>query len=166
MCNYVEYSSPLPPPFQYDDPYRGGICELADFCPFVQSFEDYVCVNPSSAHTVGEGSTQAGDYFGEDSRCIETRDSDGETKHGGLRQRQVRNIPRSAGHRCLRVRCVHGALQIRIGQTTEWLTCPLNGTSGTIDVNSSYVGQIRCPPAHEICLPSLEPGEEEEKEKR
>ena len=156
VCNYVEYSSPLPLPFQYDNPFYGGICDIADYCPFVQAYDDYVCVNPSLEGLSGIRSSQVGDVFSSESRCFNTFDLDGTLKKGGLRHSRLRSSLNSTGQRCLRVRCVRGALQLSVGKSIKWLRCPANGSSGIIEATDGYSGRIECPPAEEICTPELE----------
>ena len=144
ICNLGQRTNDLEKYFQYfSDPRTGGP-EFLDGCPFIQGASNRQC---AFFRTPSEQDTFFGHSFSATSRCFDTTNTAGNT---GLIQRGF--TAQAAAQRCLDARCPSGMrLEVRVGGTSTWLSCPADGSAGTIEPPAGYTGQIICPAASTLC---------------
>ena len=138
-CRIGTYTTALPTPFQYfSSPQRGGLDQLADFCPYPTPYSNGDCTSRSKVTPFTQPL-----YFGEKAcencRCftgtyiVERYRLDGDPNHSG----------------CHEVICEQGVATVVIG--TIHVECP--GQGGTVTGIVGYSGYINCPAYEEICGP-------------
>lgn len=151
-CNVQTDTTALPSYFQYfSNPLQGGPL-FVDRCPYIQPYSNRICTDTVTTTTED---LRLGYAFGSNSRCITT--SGGSTSSTGLVQQGL--VSSGSPYRCLLLRCPNGVrLEIQIGGSTTWLQCPVDGSAGSINPPSGYVGLILCPAASSICDASISTG--------
>jgi len=170
FCNLVPYSLELVPFYQYFDrldgiplsrvPFYGGSVELADFCPFYQTFtwrdpnaesslqRDSRC--ELDVNTPDVDSNAILESYGDDSRCFDLAVSWTERRCGRVKT----YVQYMAG--CYGFVCDAGRLHIRVGNdSADIYPCYFAGQ--LIHIRRWWggwlkEGKIICPPCEEICV--------------
>ncbi|KAH9601596.1 Peptidase M8 [Trypanosoma melophagium] len=134
----------LPTYFQYfpDNPMRGGLAALMDYCPIVVGYSNRQC---SQASNSAGNDALFGFYFGPQSRCVPTNNM--------VKQGYTIN---DKNPRCLLVRCRLGK-QLEVFVGSQWLACPADGSAGVINIpfSTGYAGEVHCERAEAVCSPAL-----------
>ncbi|KAL7534216.1 hypothetical protein ACHAXR_005736 [Thalassiosira sp. AJA248-18] len=127
---------PAPPKFQYFEGrpnIRPYIFTNADFCP-VPHLDPQSCIEFNGRSQISSEQVQAGEYYGSDSRCIET---------DGSRTYSL----------CLQTRCNVELGKVQITAAGQQRTCQYDGEIHTILYNYNNNGELRikCPKAALVC---------------
>jgi len=139
MCNLSTFTSALPTEYQYfSDTMQGGSDVLADFCPYVQPYNNGDCTGVSSTTPLLDAAI-LGEEAGSSSRCFTgTYIKSGYALSGD---------PNHTG--CHKVTCAGGAASVLIGTYT--VLCPVAG--GQVTSITGFDGYINCPLYDQICGP-------------
>ena len=119
---------PAPPKFQYTDPnYRPYIFTTADYCP-VPHLDPQSCIEFNGRSSVTDEQLDAGEYYGVDSRCVET---------DGSRDYSL----------CLKTRCNPTVGKVLLLADGQWRTCDYDGQTHSLSDGI----RIMCPKAALVC---------------
>ena len=125
---------PAPPKFQYFAPnYRPYIFTNADYCP-VPHLDPQSCIEYNGRAQISSEQLEAGEYYGTDSRCIET---------DGSRSYSL----------CLQTGCNRNLGKVQITAGGQRRTCEYDGQVHEILYNYDSNGalRIKCPKAALVC---------------
>ena len=125
---------PAPPKFQYFRPnMRPYIFTNADYCP-VPHLDPQSCINFNGRSQISSEQLEAGEYYGPDSKCVET---------DGTRDYSL----------CLQTRCNTRLGKVQITAGGQRRTCDYDGQVHEVLFNYNGRGDLRikCPKAALVC---------------
>ncbi|KAK7199548.1 major surface protease gp63 [Novymonas esmeraldas] len=135
LCNLVNYTSPLPPRFQYfADATLGGEDEEMDYCPYVEPFSETKCSF--------DGRFLNGSVYGARSRCF---DAPAGFVESGLSSAQY--------GLCAEVHCgTTTNYSVKVKGATTYTRCKPGATLTLSSLSSEFSdGHITCPPYDSVC---------------